>query len=380
MDFTKTFGNSEKLRIRYFEVEEFEDGYRVIDPFGFFEDLFFTKEALYLISLFDGTRTIDQVKLDFFKATNIMLSDSEILNFINQMDSYYLFYNDRFINRFEEERKKILDLEYKPIEMIENISQVKNFIKQNLTDNFENDIIALIVPHIDLRIAMDTYLKTYSKVKRTNRKIFIIFGVAHSIHLTPFSIFPKNYFTDRIVNVNKEIIEKIKNLFGYDIHFDVLAYRNEHSVEFPILFIDSLFEEFSIIPSIVAYANNKEDLKTIAYRLYEVIRNYKDDIFLISSIDLSHVGKKFGDEMYHEPKDIDMEYINYILELENDKAFEFLRNSQNKTRIDGQFTNYVFLEILKLLNVKKAQIIEYKNYYEELTDSGVSYCSISFHI
>jgi hypothetical protein len=115
MDFTKTFGNSEKLRIRYFEVEEFEDGYRVIDPFGFFEDLFFTKEALYLISLFDGTRTIDQVKLDFFKATNIMLSDSEILNFINQMDSYYLFYNDRFINRFEEERKKILDLEYKPV-------------------------------------------------------------------------------------------------------------------------------------------------------------------------------------------------------------------------------------------------------------------------
>jgi len=130
MDFTKTFGNSEKLRIRYFEVEEFEDGYRVIDPFGFFEDLFFTKEALYLISLFDGTRTIDQVKLDFFKATNIMLSDSEILNFINQMDSYYLFYNDRFINRFEEERKKILDLEYKPIEMIENISQVKNFINK----------------------------------------------------------------------------------------------------------------------------------------------------------------------------------------------------------------------------------------------------------
>ena len=380
MDFTKTFGDSEKLRIRYFEVEEFEDGYRVIDPFGFFEDLFFTKEALYLISLFDGTRTIDQVKLDFFKATNIMLSDSEILNFINQMDSYYLFYNDKFINKFEEERKKILDLEYKPIEMIEDISQVKNFIKQNLTDDFEDDIIALIIPHIDLRIAMDTYLRTYSKIKRTSRKIFIIFGVAHSVHLTPFSIFPKNYYTNRIVKVNNELIEKIKNLFGYDIHFDVLAYRNEHSVEFPILFLDSLFEEFSIIPSIVAYANNKEDLKTIAYRLFEIVKNYKDEIFLISSIDLSHVGRKFGDNSYFEPKDIDMEYINYILELENDKAFDFLRNSQNQTRIDGQFTNYVFLEILKLLNVRKAQIIEYKNYYEELADSGVSYCSISFHI
>jgi len=47
MDFTKTFGNSEKLRIRYFEIEEFEDGYRVIDPFGFLR-IYFSQKKHYI--------------------------------------------------------------------------------------------------------------------------------------------------------------------------------------------------------------------------------------------------------------------------------------------------------------------------------------------
>jgi len=368
------------LRIRYFEVEEFEDGFIVRDPFGLFEDLFFTKYALLLISLFDGTRNLNEIKSDFFKLTNIMLSDSEINEFINQMDNYYLFYNEKFINRIEEERKKILSLEYKKIEVLDNISQIKNFIKQNLNYEYEDGILGLIVPHIDLKIAMDTYLKTYSKIKLTKRNIFFIFGVAHNAHLTPFSVFPKNYYTDRIVNVHNEIISNIKNLFGYEVDFDVLAYRNEHSVEFPILFLDSIFDDFYIIPSIVAYANNIEDLKIIAHRIYEAIKNYKDRIILISSIDLSHVGKKFGDKYYYDPSEVDLKYIEMLSKLDNDSAFEFLKKYDNSTRIDGQYTNYVFLEVLKLLGVNRANLIEYKNYYESLTDSGVSYCSIAFYM
>ncbi|MEO0151213.1 MAG: AmmeMemoRadiSam system protein B [candidate division WOR-3 bacterium] len=372
--------NFDKLRIRYFEVEEFDDGFIVRDPFGLFEDLFFTPQALYLIGLFDGNRTLDEIKSEFLKATGIVLSDSEIIEFIKQMDNYYLFYNERFINRIEEEREKILKLEYKKLSFFEDITQIKNFIKQNSIEDFQEDIIALIVPHIDIKVAMDTYLKTYSKIKNTKRNIFFIFGVAHSIHLTPFSIFPKNYFTDRVVKVHNEIINNIRNLFFYDIHFDVLAYKNEHSVEFPILFLDSIFEDFYVIPSIVAYAKNRDELKIIAERIYEAIKEYKDKIIFISSIDLSHVGKKFGDKVYYEPNEVDLKYIDMLLNLKNDEAFEFLEKYQNQTRIDGQFTNYVFLEILKLLGVKEGILIDYKNYYEALTESGVSYCSIYYKV
>ncbi|MEO0203021.1 MAG: AmmeMemoRadiSam system protein B [candidate division WOR-3 bacterium] len=371
---------SQRLTVRYFEVEEFRDGFIVRDPFGFFEDLFFTPQALYLIGLFDGKRTIDDIKNEFFKATGIILSDREIIEFIKQMDNYYLFYNDRFINRVEEERKKILNLEYKSISLVEDITRIKNFIKQNIVDETEDNIIALIVPHIDLKIAMDTYLKTYSKIKNSKRKIFFIFGVAHSIHITPFSVFPKNYFTDRVVKFHSEIINYMRNLFGYDIHFDVISYKNEHSVEFPIIFLDSIFDNFYVIPSIVAYAKDKNELKIISERIYKAIERYKEDIILISSVDLSHVGKKFGDKVYYEPNEVDLKYIDMLLKLENDKAFDFLEKYQNQTRIDGQFTNYVFLEVLKYFNVREGKLIEYKNYYEPLTSSGVSYCSIIFKL
>ncbi len=380
MDTINSNSSFDRLRIRYFEVEEFENGFVVRDPFGLFEDLYFTPQALYLISLFDGNRTLDEVKQEFFKATSVILSDSEIIRFIKQMDDYYLFYNERFVNRVEEERAKVLNLEYKEIKIVDNISGTKHFIKQHLMPEKESNLIALIVPHIDINIAMETYLKTYSKISNSKRDIFLIFGVAHSIHLTPFSIFPKNYFTDRIVKVESYIIQEIRRLFGYDIHFDVLSYKNEHSIEYPILFLDSIFNDFYIIPSIVAYSQNKDDLKVIARRIFEVIKNYKDRIFLISSIDLSHVGKKFGDKVYYEPNEIDLKYIDMLINLENDEAFEFLNKYENQTRIDGQFTNYVFLEILKMLGVKSGNLFEYKNYYEALTESGVSYCSIGFYI
>ncbi len=380
MDIINSNSRFDGLRIRYFEVEEFENGFVVRDPFGLFEDLYFTPQALYLISLFDGSRTLDEVKQEFFKATNIVLSDNEIIQFIKKMDDYCLFYNEKFVNRIEEERAKILGLEYKEIKIVDNIGAIKNFIKQNLVFESEYNLIGLIVPHIDINIAMETYLRTYSKISKTKRDIFLIFGVAHSIHLTPFSIFPKNYFTDRVVRVENHVIEKIKDLFGYDVFFDVLSYKNEHSIEYPILFLDSIFDNFYIIPSIVAYSQNKNDMKIIAQRIFEVVKNYKDRIFLISSIDLSHVGKKFGDKVYYKPEEIDLKYIDMLINLRNDEAFEFLNKYDNQTRIDGQFANYVFLEILKMLDVGSGKLFEYKNYYEEQTESGVSYCSIGFYI
>lgn len=380
MDLSKFDFKNIKLRVRHFDFEEFEDGFIVKDPFGLFEDLFFTQHAITLLSLFNGNRTIDEVKTEFFKITNILLSDQEIINFIKMMDEYYLFYNERFINRVEEERRKLLNLEYKKITLVENTTQVKNFIKQNLTDETEENLIGLIVPHIDIKIAMDLYLKTYAKIKNTKRKIFFIFGVAHSLHLTPFSIFPRDYHTDRLVKVNKEIFKEIQKLFAYEIDYDVLAYRNEHSVEFPIIFLDSFLEDITIIPSIVAYANKKDDLKIISERIYKAIEPYKDEIFFISSIDLSHVGKKFGDRFYFDTKEVDLMYIDMLSNLKNDEAFDFLKKHDNQTRIDGQFTNYVFLEVLKMLKVSKGKLIDYRNYYESLTDSGVSYCSVGFYI
>ncbi|MCS7245963.1 MAG: AmmeMemoRadiSam system protein B [candidate division WOR-3 bacterium] len=380
MDFSKFDFKNIKLRTRHFEFEEIEDGFIVRDPFGFFDDLFFTQYAIILLSLFNGNRTIDEVKTEFFKITNILLSEQEIVDFIKMMDEYYLFYNERFINKVEEERKKLLNLEYKKITLVENITQLKNFIKENLTDETEENLIGLIVPHIDVKIAMDLYLKTYAKIKKTKRRIFFIFGVAHSLHLTPFSIFPRDYYTDKIVRVNKEILEKIQRQFGYEIDYDVLAYRNEHSVEFPIIFLDSFLEDITIIPSIIAYTNKKDDLKIISERIYKAIEPYKDEIFFISSIDLSHVGKKFGDKFYFDTKEVDLMYIDMLSNLKNDEAFDFLSKCENQTRIDGQFTNYVFLEVLKMIGTSKGKLIDYRNYYESLTDSGVSYCSVGFYI
>lgn len=347
------------------------------DPLGISNEMILNKESFLLLSLIDGEEKIDNIKSKFLRNTGIILSDAEIINFIKEMERNYIFLDENFYKKIEEEKRKIEEAPFKEI----NVRFDPEIIKKEIEKmNFKNgkDLKGIIVPHIDINVALDTYLKSYAFLKDLNKKIFLIFGVPHFYSESVFSVFKKNYkVKEKIIKIEERIIENLKNNFGSEVFNDVIAFKNEHSIEFPVIFLSIIKEDFYIIPSLVS-RGNREELKKIAEGIFNSIKNFVDDVFLISSIDLSHVGKKFGDEDIFDTTQIDLKYIEYLKNMENEEAFKFLEENNNFTKIDGVYTNFLFLEILKLLGVKKGELIDYKIYHEEATSSIVSYASIIF--
>ena len=365
------------FKIRNLEIIPFENKFLIRDSLGISKEMILNRESFILFSMIDGEEKIEDIKSKFLRNTGIILSDFEIINFIKEMDKNYVFLNENFFKKIEEEKIKMMEMPFKEIKFSFDFEKIKNEIDK-IEFNFSYDIKGMIVPHIDINVAFDTYLKSYSYLKKLNKRIFLILGVPHFYSENILSIFPKNYkFLDKIIKVEEEIIKNFKNKFELDIFKDIIAFKNEHSIEFPIIFLSLIKENFYIIPCLVS-RSEKENLKKIANIIFECINLFKEEIFLISSVDLSHVGKKFGDENSFDTTEIDLKYIEYLKNLENENAFDFIEKNKNFTKIDGVYTNFLFIEILKLFRIEKGEIVDYKKYYESFTDSIVSYATLIF--
>ena len=369
-------------KIRFLDIQPYGDRFVINDPLGISQPLLISGEMLFILSFFDGNRDLREVQAQIFRTTGQLIEYKELEEIVKLLDENYLLLNERFLNKLEEERKKILSSGVRKPSHAgeaypENPEELKNFIESILDNSGKEDALGIVVPHMDLRVAKKVYGKVYGKLKEKDYDLVVLLGVSHYYHENPFSILPLDLETPLgVIKTDIEKANKIREKFEFDIFSDVFAYKNEHSIDFQTIFIKYLFPNARVIPSIISYGD-RELLKKIASEITKQVEKAKKPL-IISSVDFSHVGRKFGDTTSYDPSFRDKEYINYLSELKNDEAFELLERDNNRTRIDGQFTNFVFIEILRNLGAKEGKLIDYEIYNENFTDSKVSYAGMIF--
>lgn len=370
----------DRPRVRFVDVKPLQDRFLVTDPYGLFKPLVVSQELLLIMALMDGTRSEADIKAEFFKRTGRLLTSEEYREVLKILDENLLLLNWRFESRLKAERERLIGSGVlKPHHAGEayplDPEELRRFLDSSLREERKEKPIGILVPHMDMRVALDTYGRVYSKVDR-NPETVIILGVSHYLHQTPFSVCPLDIETPLgRIERDREIIDRLRKEFEYDLFADVLSYRMEHSIEFQAVFVKHLYPEAKVVPAIVSFGN-KETLREIAKRIYNAIGDR--DVLIISSVDMSHVGRKFGDLQSYDPSFRDREYIKFLSRLDSDGAFDLLESDNNRTRIDGQFTNFVFTEVLKLLGAKEGKEIDYSIYEERETDSKVSYAGMLF--
>jgi len=403
-----------KLKARYLDVKPVnlngQNLFLVSDPYKISNDFIVNPIVVLVLSLLNGNNSLIDIKSTIFRLTGIIPTDEELYNLIKFFEDNLFLLDDKFNNAYKNEienlrKKGFLRGSLMGISYPEDPAKAEEFLFNNNIDNnlnieeISNQIIALIIPHMDLKVARETYFKAYklllnNLVKNTRdiENVFIL-GVSHYYHKNPISVFPLDFETPfGILKTNKELIEKIndnlKKILGseyFDLFEDILIYKSEHSIETQIPYIKlletKLYEnkvnkELKVVPMIISYGNIELFNKIIDSFISEIDINRT---IFISSIDLSHVGKKFGDNNSFDPEKFDKKYIELLSNLDINNLFYF----DNISRIDGIFTNTFLVSILK--NISKlnnfeisSKLIDYKKYEEKLTDSIVSYCSIVY--
>ncbi len=372
----------EKPKVRYLEVQPYGDKFLLTDPLGVSESVIVTRELLILMSLMDGTRTKNDIKADFLRITGEILKEEELSKIIRSLDEGLYLLSDRFKKKVEEIKENMLkEGVRKPSHAggayPEEGKKLRKFLEESLKGEAKERPKGILVPHMDLRVARETYGAVYGRIERSWVKRVLILGVSHYFHETPLSVCPLDFETPiGRVEVDREVLGRMEDLFEHDIYHDLLSHIREHSIEFQTLYVKLLFPEAKIIPVIVSYGD-KDTLRSYAEKILKAVGE-TEGLLVVSSVDMSHVGKKFGDPFSYDPSLRDKEYISLLSELKNEEAFDLLLKDENRTRIDGQFTNFVFVEIMKLLGSSGGKLVDYRVYHEGPTDSKVSYAGIVF--
>ncbi|MCS7171617.1 MAG: AmmeMemoRadiSam system protein B [Aquificaceae bacterium] len=369
-----------KPKIRPVNIQPLGERFLLVDPLNLSESLAVPYPALLLLSLMDGTRDIGDIRIEFIRRTGHLLREEELAEFINLLDRFLLLDNDNFRRILKRETNELLLKGIRPMSHAGEVypcdgNGCRGFLMGDKKE--KEEMLGLMVPHMDIRVAKDTYWEGYGRLKE-DRRLIIILGVSHYWHEMPFSALPLDMETPfGILRTRKDLLERLQNLYSFEITHDLLSYRMEHSIEFAGIYAKMLFPEAEALALIVSYGS-RGFLEELADNLLRIIGWELKHTLIISSVDLSHVGKKFGDAQSYDPSFRDMAYLDLLKDLQSGEAFDLLEKDGNPTRIDGHYTNLVFSHMLKKAGLQRGRFFDYKIYYEEPTDSIVSYASLGF--
>ncbi|MGC9310248.1 MAG: AmmeMemoRadiSam system protein B [Candidatus Aenigmatarchaeota archaeon] len=234
-------------------------------------------------------------------------------------------------------------------------SELELFFQSQKPDKYFPNAKGIIVPHAGYMFSGAVAAKTYNAVSGTDKRNIEILGVDHH-NKGVIATLKQDWMTPfGAVKVNLPMLEKIMK--GQAIVEDAEAVRHEHSIEVQLPFLQYMFGGFVFVPLQIPRLSYPE--------IQDLARIIADmDTLFIASSDLIHFGSDYGfvpKECIYGPedfvKDLDEKIMSKILEMDPKRFMEYIED--NDLTVCGLMTITLFLEIMKLLGAKKAEIIDH---------------------
>lgn len=302
----------------------------------------------------DGSRTFDDLRMEYFKKRGILPSSEEISHLINQLSLLGFLEDENFQRILKGRAEEFLKLgKRNPVcagnsypSSKEDLLKFLEEIDKIEVPERERQPDFLISPHLDINISKIAYAYSYKGLNLKGKNKIVLFGVAHHGLSKNLSILPLPFETPLgIAKIDEEISKNFIDKFGQPDSFEVISHIKEHSIELQIIFLQYFIkEEFSIVPILVdGHRGN--------FKEYEGFFNWlfsKRDVFFIAGIDLSHIGPRYGDDFpatedfMEKIKLEERNLFSFVIKKERENFENFYREKSGILRICG-------IEILKML-------------------------------
>lgn len=324
---------------------------------------------------------------------------------IETLDEFYFLESENFFQRKDELDEFLKSDVRKPIcsgMTYSSNPEVLNLEIQNIMDTFHSDIPeihcnAIIAPHIDYRVNSDAqmaYSSVYQSLSGNDSELYVILGTSHFGSGDFFMFTKKEYSTPLgIVKTDFEILNELQSTLSFDLTYDEIAHFKEHSIELQLPFIQYINpeKEIKILPILIGSFHefisvngnpiNDKKISEFYEKLKFILDKSGKKYSVISAVDFSHVGYKFGDnfdssEKSEEIKIEDMNLINNIINFDADAFFASVAECKDKNKICGISPIY---SMLKSFDFNEARLLHYGQWYEDETKSTVSFAGLAFN-
>ncbi|MCX8021467.1 MAG: AmmeMemoRadiSam system protein B [Syntrophorhabdaceae bacterium] len=403
----------EKPKVRYIEVhpiiQEGKEMVILVDREGIGEhSLVVSKDALFLISLMDGKRSLRDIQVDYMREFGHLLYMEQIEQLVDMMDKNYFLFSENYERRkaelkkrYEEEgiRRPYLAGKSYPENRMELIVYLDEmFCKgektngEGLDGEAEGEIAGLLAPHIDYNRGIDTYRKVYRYLHNHRKPLVVILGTCHNHMEKILSISTKDFSTPLdVVPSSSTISRLVREDVILKEYIDEWPHRIEHSIELQLPLLQFMIQDdFEILPiltgSMHEYIEGEKDIekddeiRSILEALKGVLSAYGEPYLIVSGADLAHIGAQFGDRGSLDSftllgsKRKDEELLRFISQVDGDGFFRAVKEEMDKRRICGLAPIYFQL---KLLEGCTGRIVDYRQWTDGT--SSVSFAGGVFY-
>lgn len=380
------------------------------DPAGICPTIVFVPpEAFFLITLMDGNNSLRDLQAAYMRKYGTLLFSDNIEGLIEQLNSHYLLETRHFQDRLRQLREDFKDAKTREAAFAGNGYEADpEMLKAQLRGYFTGEdgpgppeqgaerkgLKGIVAPHIDFSRGGACYAHAYKALGESNNAdLYIILGTCHTPMQYPFAFTLKSFETPLgTVEVEKDAVEAIAQRLPFDPFLDEFSHRNEHTIEFQVIFLKYLLGEkkFKIFPILCGSFHEmmqegispmqdpiyKEAISTLARGCSKLSKTC-----LVASADLAHVGPQFGDPEVVSPgvlaevKAKDLEMLGYVERLQGEEYYSFIHHEGNRRNICGLPPMYA---LLRLIDAQKGELLRYQQWSDPQGKGAVTFASMAF--
>jgi hypothetical protein len=367
--------------------------------------------AFFLVSLFDGTRSLLDIKAEYMRKYGEIIFTEQLEEVIKQLDENYLLESEHYQTyrvQMEGEWRKAevraaafagKSYEADPDRLIE---QFEGFFTDARgpgkpgSQKTETCVRGFIAPHIDFQRGGSCYAWAYKELAESSPPdLFIILGTVHLPTINPFILTKKHFATPLgVVETASDIVDAIAGKVPFDPFQDEILHKAEHTIEFQVVFLSCLFGDaarFRILPVLCGSfhditvggfaADQKPHLAGFISALREAVEQSGCTSCYIASADLAHVGRRFGAAAAPSPADLhdvelqDRAMLSWAERIDAEGFFDFIRRERDRRNICGLPPIYA---LLSAMDAREGKLLDYRQSVEPDGGSAVTFASMVF--
>jgi len=386
------------------------------DPQGYAEGIVFVpREALEVLGYFDGEHSLLDIQADFMRRSGEMVPSDQLRQLAEQLDHYHLLdgpafevYKEAIKRRFRqatirrpfhagaayEEEPEALRTQINALFTAEGAPGLP--LRANGSGT---PLTGLVVPHIDLQRGGSGYAHAYKALAESPpADVYVILGVAHAGSEHLFSITAKDFETPLgRVETDRRFVDCLQAHCPDDLFADEISHKSEHSIEFQVIFLQHFLGDrarFQIVPILVGTFHEiieagrspatDPTVQNFIHALSQSLgesRTGGQSVCLIASVDLAHVGQRFGDPDELSPEFLgrvrqgDQEFLNHVLERDPAGLYEMIHKEKDWRKVCGFPALYTFLHVLPQ---SQGTLLDYQQWADPPTGCSVSFASLAF--
>jgi hypothetical protein len=380
------------------------------DPMGIAPDVVFVPpETFFLITLMDGTNTLRDLQAAYMRKYGSLLFSDKIKGLIEEMNSHYLLETNEFQDYLRHLREAFKNSRTREAAFAgKGYEGDREKLTAQLSGYFQGEdgpglpegggdkkgLKGMVAPHIDFQRGGACYAYAYKALgESAGADLYIILGTCHTPMHHPFAFTLKSFATPLgTAEVSQDSVEAIAKDLPFDPFFDEFSHRNEHAIEFQVVFLQHLLgkKPLRIFPILCNSFHEMiqrgiSPMQDPLYRdavsiLGERCREIANTCF-IASADLAHVGPQFGHSgsitpgVLTEVRAKDLEMLHYGEELKKEEFYQCILREGDRRNICGLPPLYA---LLHLIDAEHGQLLKYQQWADPTGQGAVTFASMVF--